>query len=142
MNNSISRATYSRSRDNSERANGQMDTLPETAIVADAPSAEDRRYPRVSTPIGVWVQWQLDEQRIVSRVRDLNVAGVFIATPHPVEIGMKLRLLFSVPEGEIRTQAIVRNMRPPEGMGVEFTSMDEPDSQKLLQLIRRLLEKR
>jgi len=127
---------------NSERANGQMDALPETEIVADAPSAEDRRYPRVSTPSGVWVQWQLDEQRIVSRVRNLNVAGVFIATPCPVEIGTKLRLLFSVPEGEIRTQAIVRNMRPREGMGVEFTSMDEPDSQKLLQLIGRLLEKR
>ena len=69
------------------------------------------------------------------------MGGVFISTATPPEVGTSLKLLFSVQEGEIRTQAIVRNLRPGEGMGVEFISMDNPDWQRLLQLVNRLADK-
>lgn len=103
-------------------------------------SSKDRRYPRISTPIGVWVEWECAGRRTVSRVRDLNAGGVFIETQSPSEIGSELSLLFFVPEGEIRTQALVRNLRQGDGMGVEFTSISQPDSQRLVRLIQRLSE--
>ena len=69
------------------------------------------------------------------------MGGVFISTPTPPEVGTSLKLLFSVQEGEIRAQAIVRDLCPGEGMGVEFISMENPDWQRLLQLVQRLSEK-
>lgn len=101
-----------------------------------------RRYPRIPTPKGVWVAWQDGSQQTqqnVSRVRDLNVGGLFIATPSPVALGTVITLLLSVPEGEIRTRAVVRNIVPNEGMGVQFTEMREQDAARLQNLITRLL---
>jgi len=101
----------------------------------------NRRFPRIATPNGVWVAWQQDGQRqSVCRVCDLNVGGLFIATPAPASIGAVISVLFSVPEGEIRGHATVRNVRPGEGMGVQFTAMGGQDTERLRRLVARLLE--
>lgn len=99
----------------------------------------DRRYPRIQTPMGVWVAWQDGSQQSVSRVRDLNIGGLFIATPKPAALGAVITLLLTVPEGEIRSRAVVRNVVPNEGMGVQFTEMREQDAARLQSLITRLL---
>jgi Tfp pilus assembly protein PilZ len=99
----------------------------------------DRRYQRISTPKGVWVAWQDGKQQNVSRVRDLNAGGLFIATPAPLELGTILTLLLSVPEGEIRSRAVVRNVVPGEGMGVEFTDISQQDAGRVERLVTRLL---
>lgn len=109
-----------------------------------APDAakNDRRYPRIATPKGVWVAWQdgsQQSQQSVSRVRDLNVGGLFIATPSPAAVGTEVTLLMSVPEGEIRSRAVVRNVVAGEGMGVQFTEMREQDAARLQSLVTRLL---
>jgi PilZ domain len=98
-----------------------------------------RRYARIATPKGIWVAWQTPDAQGVSRVRDLNVGGLFIATPTPAPVGATLSLLFSVPEGEIRSRSRVRNVKPGEGMGVEFTDMTLQDRTRLETLIMRLL---
>lgn len=102
----------------------------------------DRRYPRISTPKGVWVAWHegtQQSQQNVSRVRDLNLGGLFVATPTPAALGAVITILLSVPEGEIRGCAVVRNVVPNEGMGVQFTEMREQDAARLQNLIIRLL---
>ena len=96
---------------------------------------KDRRYPRIATPHGVWVAWHDSRnQRNVSRVRDLNVGGMFIVTPTPMLIGASIAVLMSVPEGEIRSTALVRNMVPNEGMGVQLieTSRRTRSASKIL----------
>ena len=55
-------------------------------------------------------------------------------------VGTRLSLLFSLPEGEIQVQAIVRNRRAQGGMGVEFVSMGGRDFDLVLKTFRRLLE--
>ena len=108
----------------------------------DDPARHDRRYPRVATPQGIWVAWQDgDEQskRNVSRVRDLNIGGLFIATSKPAALGVTLTVLFAVPEGEIRGRAVVRNVVPNEGMGVQFIELGQEASVRLQTLITRLL---
>jgi Tfp pilus assembly protein PilZ len=99
----------------------------------------DRRHQRVATPKGVWVAWLNDKQQNVSRVRDLNVGGMFIATPTPLPVGTSVPLLMSVPEGEIRAKATVRNFVPDEGMGVQFTDISAENQARLDKLVARLL---
>jgi len=99
----------------------------------------DRRHQRVPTPKGVWVAWQNDKQQNVSRVRDLNVGGMFIATPTPLPAGTVLPLLMSVPEGEIRGKATVRNVIIGEGMGVQITEINAENQVRLEKLVARLL---
>ena len=102
-------------------------------------SKSDRRYERIATPKGVWVAWQDGKQQNVSRVRDLNVGGLFIATPTPLALGSTVTLLLSVPEGEIRSRAVVRNVITGEGMGVQFTELSQQDTIRVEKLVARLL---
>lgn len=102
-------------------------------------SRSNRRYPRIPTPKGVWVSWQHDGTQQVSRVRDLNIGGLFIETKTPPKVGASITLLFSVPEGEIRSSAIVRNVTPSEGMGVQFVAMSQKHAVRIQTLFTRLL---
>ena len=102
-------------------------------------SKADRRHQRVSTPKGVWVAWQNDKHQNVSRVRDLNIGGMFIATPTPLPVGTDLPVLMSVPEGEIRGKATVRSVVAGEGMGVQFTEISAESQARLDTLVARLL---
>ncbi len=99
----------------------------------------DRRYTRIGTPKGVWVAWQDGTRQEVSRVQDLNIGGMFIATLKPASLGAFVTLLLSVPEGEIRGKAVVRNVADSKGMGVEFIELSEKDGKRLQSLIGRLL---
>jgi Tfp pilus assembly protein PilZ len=67
------------------------------------------------------------------------MGGVFVSTPDPVAVASSVSLLFSVPEGEIRAQAVVRNVKPGEGMGVQFTALGGQDTARLRKLLERLL---
>jgi len=51
------------------------------------------------------------------------MGGLFITAPHPPPVGTKLRLAFEIPGGNVRANAIVRNIAPAEGFGVGFTRM-------------------
>jgi Tfp pilus assembly protein PilZ len=86
-----------------------------------------------------WQDGSQQSQQNVSRVRDLNVGGLFIATPNPAALGTVITVLLSVPEGEIRSRAVVRNVVPNEGMGVQFTELREQDTARLQNLVTRLL---
>jgi hypothetical protein len=103
------------------------------------PSKNNRRYPRIPTPKGVWVSWQHEGSQNVSRVRDLNIGGLFIDTKTPPAVGTSITVLFSVPEGEIRSSALVLNVTPGEGMGVQFVAMSQEHSVRLQTLFTRLL---
>jgi PilZ domain len=99
---------------------------------------ENRRTARVAVSKGLWVAWQADGPRNVSRVRDLSAGGAFIQTTIPVAIGTSLEMLFALPEGETRVDGIVRYADGKNGIGVEFTTMGEGDRARMQQLLRRL----
>jgi hypothetical protein len=100
-----------------------------------------RRYPRISLPRGMNVSWHgaAWDLQLFSRVRTLGMGGLFISTPNPPPVGTKLRLAFEVPSGSVRAEAIVRNIVPGDGIGVEFTRMDLGDKLLLQKLLSRLL---
>ena len=100
---------------------------------------ENRKTPRIPVEKGVWVAWQLTKKdRHVSRVRDLSAGGVFISTSVAVPVGTTINLLFTMPEGETRTQGIVRYSDADKGIGIEFTKMGAGDRARLQELLRRL----
>lgn len=83
--------------------------------------------------------WLQGAQQNVSRVLDLNVGGLFVATPAPAPVGTVVTILLSVPEGEIRSQAFVRNATLGQGMGIEFKNMSQQDADRMERLVTRLL---
>jgi glucokinase len=100
---------------------------------------ETRRHERISLPKGMSVTWYGGGQQQVSRVKTLSMGGVFLCGSITMRVGTDLTLVFEVPGGMILAEAVVRNVVPGEGMGVEFTKM-KPQSQVLLeQLLTRLL---
>lgn len=108
------------------------------AMITKRRERENRRSPRVEVSKGVWVAWRTDGSPSVSRVRDLSAGGVFISTNSPLSQGASVQLLFSLPEGEVRVEGIVRYAQKGSGMGVEFVRMGMADRARLQELIRRL----
>ena len=99
----------------------------------------NRRYSRISLPRGMRVAWHGGDLQLFSRVRTLGMGGLFISAPDPPPAGTKLRLSFEVPGGSVQAEAIVRNIVPGAGMGVEFTRLGLKDRILLENLLKRLL---
>jgi hypothetical protein len=100
---------------------------------------EARRYERIALPQGMTVTWYGGGQQQVSRVKTLGLGGVFVCGSITQRVGTDLMLVFEVPGGMVMAEAVVRNVVPGEGMGVEFTKMNEQSRELLERLLTRLL---
>jgi hypothetical protein len=85
------------------------------------------------------VAWHGGDLQLFSRVRTIGMGGLFISTPNPAPVGTKVRLAFEVPGGNVHPEAIVRNVAPGRGMGVEFTRLELKEQFLLQKLMDRLL---
>ncbi|MGH9679110.1 MAG: PilZ domain-containing protein [Candidatus Acidiferrales bacterium] len=99
---------------------------------------KSRRYPRVGLPKGIVVAWEHSGIRRVSRVSVLALGGLFISTPNPPPAGEMIKIIFEIPGGDVRARAMVRDSRPNQGMGIEFTSMTQEARARLNQLLKIL----
>ena len=101
--------------------------------------APRRKHQRISLPKGMSVAWYGGGQQQTSRVGTLSMGGAFLCGEITMRVGTELRLVFEVPGGVLMSEAVVRNVVPGQGMGVEFTNMSEQSRALLEQLLRRLL---
>ncbi len=101
--------------------------------------APTRRYERISLPNGMFVAWYGGGDQQISSVQTLGIGGMFLAVPNPPAVGSSLRMVFDVPGGNVRADAIVRNVTPGRGMGVEFVKLGPQDRLLLERLLKRLL---
>ena len=108
--------------------------------VTEEPARPTRRYPRIFLPNGMPVSWYGGDLQLFSRVQTLGMGGLFISTTDPPPVGTKIRLAFEVPGGSVRADAVVRDIIPGEGLGVEFTQMALGDKFLLQKLLNRLLQ--
>jgi hypothetical protein len=97
-----------------------------------------RRYPRIRAPKAALVAWKSGSQKHVSPVENLAMGGLFIRTTNPPSSGAMLQLVFNTPQGEVRVRAVVRNVKPGEGMGVAIVSMEQEDRGRLEQWLKQL----
>ncbi len=107
-------------------------------MTTETPSGA-RRHQRISLPQGMSVTWYGSGRQQVSRVKTLSIGGLFLCGSNTLRVGTDLTLVFEVPGGMVMADAVVRNVVPGEGMGVEFTKMN-PQCRVLLEgLLARLL---
>ena len=100
---------------------------------------ETRRHLRISLPQGMSVTWYGSGQQQVSRVKTLSMGGLFLCGSNTLRVETDLTLVFEVPGGMVLADAVVRNVVPGEGMGVEFTKMNPQNRALLERLLTRLL---
>ncbi len=98
-----------------------------------------RRHQRICLPQGMSVTWYGSGQQQVSRVKTLGMGGLFLCGSNTLRAGTDLTLVFEVPGGMVLAEAVVRNIVPGEGMGVEFTKMNPQIRVLLEELLTRLL---
>ncbi|MGH9742743.1 MAG: PilZ domain-containing protein [Candidatus Acidiferrum sp.] len=94
------------------------------------------------TSEGVWVYWRCGGADDVSRVRDLSVTGLFLATETARQVGAKAKIEFLVEEGQIRTEAVVRRSEASSGLGCQFIAINDEDRSRLAALLGRLRSSR
>jgi|SRR5229473_7690167 len=99
-----------------------------------------RRYQRISLPKGMSVTWYGGGDQQVSRVKTLGTGGLFLLASNVRPVGTNLTLLLEVPGGFVHAEAVVRNVSPGEGMGVEFTKVGPQAKVLLEELLKRLLQ--
>lgn len=98
-----------------------------------------RQFPRIALPNGMRVSWRGADPKVPARVKTLSMGGLFISVGELPPLGTKLKLTFEVPGGTVHADAIVREIVPCEGIGVEFTQMKSRDKLLLEKLLTRLL---
>jgi hypothetical protein len=103
------------------------------------PAYSRRMTARIDTRDDVWVYWHCQGLDDVSRVCDLSVGGMFLATPAPPPPGAKAQLDFLVQEGQIRAEAVVRHRVPGSGLGLKFTAITDKDCPQLVALLTRMM---
>jgi hypothetical protein len=91
----------------------------------------------VESSNSVWVYWECNGDRDLS-VKDLSVGGLFIETPRMKQLGATTSLHFLVQEGHIRADAVVRHVKPGDGLGLKFQAVSEKDRPNLAALMKRL----
>jgi tetratricopeptide (TPR) repeat protein len=90
-----------------------------------------RKYPRVKVPKGMFVGWKSPGHHTASRAQELGLGGLFVYTLKPAAVGSTVELVFDVATGEVRARAVVRNLRPGVGMGLQFVQMRPEDRARL-----------
>jgi len=102
------------------------------------PFPSRRLNSRVESGKSVYVYWESNGDRDLSRVKDLSVGGLFIETSKLKRIGAMTNLHFLVEEGQIRADAVVRHVKPRGGLGLKFKAVSDKDRPNLAALMRRL----
>jgi PilZ domain len=100
-----------------------------------------RRSSRVPAIDDVWVYWESEPYRDISRIRDLSPSGLFLETRVRKKEGEVVRLHFLVQEGQIRAEAEVRHVAENgRGFGMKINSVSTQDAPHLRRLLLRLRE--
>ena len=90
----------------------------------------------------VYVFWHCNGQGDLSRVRNINLGGIFIETSLRKDPGALVELYFLVSEGQIHAKAVLRHAEPGHGLGLKFTALNDQDRPHFGALMRRLYSAR
>jgi type IV pilus assembly protein PilZ len=104
---------------------------------------DNRRAPRL--PVDVKVDYRTAGSFITDYTRNISRGGLFIRTSLPLEVGERVRLRLTLPDGDapfaldgvVKWIATLRDReKHPPGMGIEFVDFDEDTRRKLEQMVR------
>lgn len=101
-------------------------------------SPSRRMTSRLEAPEDVWVYWYCNGREDFSRVLNISLGGLFIATSKLKPANCDASLHFLVQEGQIRADAVVRHAVPGVGIGLKFRAVKEEDRSHLAALLTRI----
>jgi hypothetical protein len=86
---------------------------------------EMRRQPRVAYSEKIWIGQDGIFSQTGGQIRNISTSGAFIETTQSFSSGNVVNLRFSLgrPQDLISCSAIVRNVQPGQGFGVEFLDL-------------------
>jgi PilZ domain len=114
------------------------DDSPQGPLFRLGSSPSRRLSSRVEATTEVWVYWECNHRKDVSRVRNVGLGGLFLETQRPLPKGLKTKLHFLVNEGQIRAEAAIQHVTPGKGLGLRFTAVHQQDRAPLAALLTRL----
>ncbi len=107
-------------------------------------SSEDRRQPRL--PISLKVAYRTAGAFLVSYSVNLSKGGIFLETAQPLAVGETVSLGFEVPgAGDLQVEGVVAWVRQgstdgmPDGMGIQFQTLDERYGERIDLMVRNFL---
>jgi hypothetical protein len=111
----------------------------QTEVMPVSQNFSRRFTSRVAGPSDLWVFWNRKNHDGLSRVLNLSVGGLCLSIDKSerIAVGEKVHLNFLTPEGQIRTDAIVRHIQP-QRLGLKFIAIREEDRAHLTALMTRL----
>ena len=105
--------------------------------------SDNRRESRL--PIDVKVDYRTAGSFITDYTKNISRGGLFIATSLPLEVGTRVRLRLTLPDGDapfaldgvVKWVSTLRDKDAhPPGMGIEFVDFDEKVKTKLESLVK------
>lgn len=97
-----------------------------------------RGTPRAEPDKDLYAFWSCKDLGDLSRVRNLNLGGIFLETASQKELGAPVELHFLVSEGQISANAVVRHVSPGKGMGLKFATLEGQNRLRFGVLMKRL----
>jgi hypothetical protein len=97
-----------------------------------------RATPRIEAPKDVYAFWNCNGGSDLSRVRNLNLGGMFLETSIRKNPGAHLDLSFLVSDGQIRATAVVRHVSPGQGLGLQFLALEGKDRLRFGAMMKRM----
>ncbi len=104
---------------------------------------ENRRSPRIAADVKV--DYRTVGSFITDYTRNISKGGLFVQTSLPLEVGERVRLRLTLPDGDapfgldgvVKWVSTLRDKdKHPPGMGIEFVDFDELTKRKLEALVR------
>ncbi len=99
-----------------------------------------RRHPRI--PIEMQVQWRPSDSPLLreSALREISVGGALLVTEEQLHVGDEIIIEFTTPGGAQPISVAGKiTYRSPAGSGVRFMYRDGGGSQRLREVVRRLI---
>ena len=87
-------------------------------------------------PLLVDVEYESAGVRVKARINNIGTLGVFIETGSPLQVGVHLRLRFTMPSGRIiEAEGVVAHRQTGSGMGIAFISTGAEEAEHIRQFI-------
>lgn len=115
--------------------------LAKTDIPAEPTGKNRRRFARHKILFPIVIGFS-DSRRahLQTNATDIGGRGCYVETMMPLPMGTRVNLTFWLDSEKVMTQGVVRASDPGVGMGIEFTTLDNP-VQERLQTHLELLDK-
>ncbi len=113
-----------------------------------AEAKDDDRRNEDRAPITLRVEYKRINSFFADYTKNISKGGTFIRTTRPLEAGMELTFVLSLPEAvELELKGVVKWIVPeaeaseekPAGMGIQFVFVDDGERQAVQTVVSRMM---